>query len=198
MKYFENGNSILSIKEETVNLLKNEIHSLLIDYYEKFAKGINSKNIKKVMENSCYVNEELATYETLQENSPIDEHTDIIQIDLIKKYIDEISLKIDQKIENRFDKFTSDMNHQFGEISGILKGISDTSDLIINGLGKASQRSTREMIETQNLVNKYIDILKSDNPKKENELKKMVSGLPYEVIIALMADVIKEIFHLPK
>jgi hypothetical protein len=100
-------------------------------------------------------------------------------------------------IEETLDIHLDQISNEIHDIKQLLKYVAYSSDLIINSMGAASQRTTREIIETQNLTKQYMELIKSNDPSKDKKLKKFVKELPKEVFISILGDVMKKFLGMP-
>lgn len=85
-------------------------------------------------------------------------------------------------------------SRDFGELKSMLLLIVKKLDSMANSIGAANQRTSREIIETNDLLNKLSELIqKSDDSSEDNKIVKLFKSLPMEVSIALLSDYLKTI-----
>lgn len=147
---------------------------------------------------NSYLNENLKKQEIAQNElkEQLQHQINEFQHDLNIKIESEHRHQI-RKLEESLDAHLSLISSQINDIKQLLNTLAYSSDMIINSMGSANQRTTREIIETQNLVKEYMELVKSTEPDRDNKLKKFINDLPKEVFISLIGDVIKSFLKMP-
>ncbi|MDF2987512.1 MAG: hypothetical protein K0R50_3022 [Eubacterium sp.] len=80
------------------------------------------------------------------------------------------------------------------ELQGLLLLIIEKLDSIANSIGATNQRTSREIIETNDLINKLSDLIqKSSNTSDDIKIVKLYKSLSMEVVVALVSDYLKTI-----
>ncbi len=85
-------------------------------------------------------------------------------------------------------------SNDLGELKSLLLLIVKKLDTMANSIGAANQRTSREIIETNDLLNKLSEVIqKSDDSSKDSKVVKLYKSLSMEVSIALLSDYLKTI-----
>ena len=85
-------------------------------------------------------------------------------------------------------------SRDLGELKSMLLLIVKKLDSMANSIGAANQRTSREIIETNDLLNKLSELIqKSDDSREDSKVVKLYKSLSMEVSIALLSDYLKTI-----
>lgn len=74
-----------------------------------------------------------------------------------------------------------------------LNSIARTFEITLNAMGAQHQKSIQKQIETDRLLEEYIELLKSREPEKENKIISFLSKLSGDLVIGLITEASKKL-----
>lgn len=77
------------------------------------------------------------------------------------------------------------------DINDSLKNISRTLEIILHSMGAHNQQILREQIKSSKLIEEYLELVKSNIPKKEDKIKDFFKKLSGDLAVALIIELSK-------